>query len=94
MQRSLRFYTVQIFTVLEFTLNQRILLITGWGGGTKLLQSIESCFATQGHEVELINIFNALDAQVLQQNVEQAKAVDVIIGWSLGGQSSFIGRSC
>lgn len=74
------------FTVLESALNQRILLITGWGGGTKLLQPLAYALQHKGHSVELINIFNGLDAQVLQQYVEQAKDFDVIIGWSLGGQ--------
>ena len=40
----------------------------------------------KGHHVELINIFNALDEQVLQQQVKTAKDFDVIAGWSLGGQ--------
>ena len=74
------------FTVLESALNQRILLITGWGGGTKLLQPLSHALQHKGHSVELINIFNGLDTQALQQHVEQAKDFDVIIGWSLGGQ--------
>lgn len=67
-------------------MNQRILLITGWGGGTKLLASLKQALENKGHTVELINIFNALDGAVLQQHIEKAKAFDVIIGWSLGGQ--------
>ena len=67
-------------------MNQRILLITGWGGGTKLLNSLQQALQQRGYDVELINIFNALDDAVLQQYVEKAKNVDVIIGWSLGGQ--------
>ena len=74
------------FTVLESALNQRILLITGWGGGTKLLQPLAHALQHKGHSVELINIFNGLDTQALQQYAEQAKDFDVIIGWSLGGQ--------
>jgi pimeloyl-[acyl-carrier protein] methyl ester esterase len=73
------------FTVLESALNQRILLITGWGGGTKLLQPLAHALQHKGHSVELINIFNGLDTQALQQHAEQAKDFDVIIGWSLGG---------
>ncbi|OAL76210.1 hydrolase [Acinetobacter sp. SFB] len=65
---------------------QRILLITGWGGGTKLLDPLKQLLQGQGHQVELINIFNALDEQILQQQVELAKQFDVIVGWSLGGQ--------
>lgn len=67
-------------------MNQHILLITGWGGGTKLLNSLKQALENKGHVVELINIFNALDKYVLQQHVEKAKNFDVIMGWSLGGQ--------
>ena len=66
-------------------MKQRILLITGWGGGTQLLHALQQQLQ-QTHEVELINIFNAFDAVVLQQQIELARAFDVIIGWSLGGQ--------
>ncbi|MEN3977352.1 hydrolase [Acinetobacter sp. CWB-B33] len=67
-------------------MNQKILLITGWGGGTKLLNSFKQALENKGHSVALINIFNALDEHALQQQAEKAKAFDVIIGWSLGGQ--------
>ncbi|MCW8039919.1 hydrolase [Acinetobacter entericus] len=67
-------------------MNQKVLLITGWGGGTKLLNSFKQALENKGHSVELINIFNALDEHALQQQAEKAKAFDVIIGWSLGGQ--------
>ena len=67
-------------------MNQKILLITGWGGGTKLLNSFKQALENKGHSVELINIFNALDEHALQQQAEKAKSFDVIIGWSLGGQ--------
>lgn len=67
-------------------MNQKILLITGWGGGTKLLSALQQALQNQGHEVELINIFNALDEAELQRQTEKAKNFDVIIGWSLGGQ--------
>ena len=65
---------------------QNILLITGWGGGTKLLALLKQALEAKGHTVELINIFNALDEHILQEQVEKAKDFDVIIGWSLGGQ--------
>ena len=68
------------------TLNQKILLITGWGGGKKLLSALQQALQNQGHDVELINIFNALDDAELQRQTEKAKDYDVIIGWSLGGQ--------
>lgn len=64
----------------------RILLITGWGGGIKLLSSLQQALQNKNYDVELINIFNAFDPDVLQQQVELAHAFDVIIGWSLGGQ--------
>ena len=67
-------------------MNQKILLITGWGGGIKLLSALQQELRNQGHEVELINIFNALDDAELQRQTEKAKDYDVIIGWSLGGQ--------
>ena len=70
----------------SFQLNQNILLITGWGGGTKLLHSLQQSLEQKGHTVELINIFNALDLEVLQQQIDKAKNFDVIMGWSLGGQ--------
>lgn len=67
-------------------MKKKILLITGWGGGTKLLQPLKEKLEMENYEVKLINIFNALDDQVLQQHVELAKNFDVLIGWSLGGQ--------
>ena len=67
-------------------MKQRILLITGWGGGTNLLHSLQQALQQQGHQVELINIFNAFDQDVLQHKAEWARQFDVIIGWSLGGQ--------
>ncbi|TCB38281.1 hydrolase [Acinetobacter sp. ANC 4910] len=67
-------------------MNASILLITGWGGGTQLLEPLQHKLQQQGHHVELINIFNALDADILQHHVELAHRFDVIMGWSLGGQ--------
>ncbi|NNH88607.1 hydrolase [Acinetobacter terrae] len=67
-------------------MQQHILLITGWGGGTKLLNPLKQTLQQQCGQVELINIFNAFDEQILQQHVELAKQFDVIVGWSLGGQ--------
>jgi pimeloyl-[acyl-carrier protein] methyl ester esterase len=64
----------------------KILLITGWGGGTRLLNALKENLAAYNFEVELINIFNVVDSQVLQEKVELAKQFDVIMGWSLGGQ--------
>ncbi len=71
-------------------MNQRILLITGWGGGSKLLTPLQQALIGQGFSVELWNIFDALNKDVLAQKVKQAKQFDVIIGWSLGGQLATI----
>ena len=68
----------------------RILLITGWGGGAELLKPLHEALEQKGHSVERINIFNALDNEILQQHVELAVKYDVIIGWSLGGQLATI----
>lgn len=64
----------------------KILLITGWGGGAELLKPLHEALQQKGHRVERINIFNALDDDILQQQVEHAVKFDVIVGWSLGGQ--------
>ncbi|WP_130802297.1 hydrolase [Acinetobacter ihumii] len=67
-------------------MKQRILLITGWGGGEQLLNPLKQALEQQGYAVELSNIFNALDEQILSQQVERASQFDVIAGWSLGGE--------
>ncbi|MCH7296257.1 hydrolase [Acinetobacter higginsii] len=64
----------------------KILLITGWGGGAELLKPLHETLEQKGHIVERLNIFNALNDEILQQHVELAVKFDVIIGWSLGGQ--------
>nr|WP_277604857.1 hydrolase [Acinetobacter modestus] len=64
----------------------RILLITGWGGGAELLKPLHEALEQKGHSVERLNIFNALNDDILQQQVELAVKFDVIVGWSLGGQ--------
>ncbi|MFI8034478.1 hydrolase [Acinetobacter sp. ABJ_C3_5] len=64
----------------------KILLITGWGGGTELLKPLHEALEQKGHNVERMNIFNALDEDILQQQIEHAVKFDVIVGWSLGGQ--------
>lgn len=68
----------------------KILLITGWGGGAELLKPLHDALEQKGYLVERINIFNALDNEVLQQHVELAVNFDVIVGWSLGGQLATI----
>lgn len=68
------------------SLSKKILLITGWGGGAELLKPLHDALEQKGYLVQRINIFNALDNEVLQQHVELAVKFDVIVGWSLGGQ--------
>lgn len=70
--------------------NYRILLITGWGGGAELLKPLHEALEQKGYSVERLNIFNALDGDILQQHVELAVKYDVIVGWSLGGQLATI----
>ena len=67
-------------------MKQKILLITGWGVGIAVLDPLKQALQGSGYEVELIDIFNALDPQVLQQKVQYVQTFDVLIGWSLGGQ--------
>lgn len=71
-------------------MEHKILLITGWGGGAELLKPLHEALEQQRHVVERIDIFNALNDDVLQQYVERAVKFDVIIGWSLGGQLATI----
>ena len=71
-------------------LSKKILLITGWGGGAELLKPLHEALEQNGHSVERLNIFNALDDEVLQQHVERAVKFDMIVGWSLGGQLATI----
>lgn len=72
------------------SLSKKILLITGWGGGAELLKPLHDAFEQKGYLVERMNIFNALDNEILQQHVELAVKFDVIVGWSLGGQLATI----
>lgn len=63
----------------------RVLLITGWGGGTGVLTPLQNSLQQLGHEVELLNIFNVFDPDILQQQTDYALKFDVLMGWSLGG---------
>ncbi|NHB57530.1 hydrolase [Acinetobacter sp. 194] len=63
-----------------------ILLITGWGLGTKPLEALKQSLQAQGYQVELMNIFNAFDQVELDAKIKIAQKFDVIAGWSLGGQ--------
>ncbi len=71
-------------------MKKNVLLITGWGGGTKLLQPLKQQLEAIDFQVKLLNIFDVLDAVTLQKNIEVAKEFDVLIGWSLGGQLATI----
>lgn len=66
-------------------LQNKILLITGWGVGVEPLQSLKLHLEKKGFETQLINIFNVLDSN-FQEQVDLVSEVDVVIGWSLGGQ--------
>ncbi|MBJ8498605.1 alpha/beta hydrolase family protein [Acinetobacter oleivorans] len=66
-------------------LQNKILLITGWGVGVEPLQSLKLHLEKKGFETQLINIFNVLDRN-FQAQLDLVTEVDVVIGWSLGGQ--------
>lgn len=66
-------------------LQNKILLITGWGVGVEPLQSLKLQLEKAGYQTQLINIFNILDANYCAQ-LDLVAEVDVVIGWSLGGQ--------
>jgi len=63
----------------------KILLITGWGVGIEPLQSLKLHLEQNGYETQLINIFNVLDNN-FQNQLNLLNDIDVVIGWSLGGQ--------
>ncbi len=66
-------------------LQNKILLITGWGVGIEPLQSLKLGLNKFGYDTQLINIFNLLDSS-FQAQLDLVAEVDVVIGWSLGGQ--------
>ncbi len=66
-------------------LQNKILLITGWGVGVEPLQSLKLHLEKMGFETQLINIFNVLDSN-FQEQLDLVSEVNVVIGWSLGGQ--------
>ncbi len=65
---------------------QKILLITGWGVGTRPLEGFQTALISQGFKVDLIEIFDALDKSCLAKHITLAEDYDVLMGWSLGGQ--------
>jgi len=66
-------------------LQNKILLITGWGVGIEPLQSLKLHLQQKGCEVQLINIFNILNNSV-QKQLHLLNDIDTVIGWSLGGE--------
>ncbi|WP_151821716.1 hydrolase [Acinetobacter oleivorans] len=66
-------------------LQNKILLITGWGVGVEPLQNLKLHLEKAGFETQLINIFNVLECN-FQAQLDLVAEVDVVIGWSLGGQ--------
>lgn len=66
-------------------LQNKILLITGWGVGVEPLQSLKLHLEKTDFETQLINIFNVLDNN-FQAQLDLVARADVVVGWSLGGQ--------
>ncbi|MBB4835577.1 alpha/beta hydrolase [Acinetobacter schindleri] len=71
----------------------KILLISGWGLGTQVLnefvQQLEQQLTPQ-HQIEVWDIFDPNNAAVLAEKVQAAADKDVLIGWSLGGQLALL----
>lgn len=67
-------------------MKKKILLITGWGVGTAPLQPLKEALEVQNVDVHLIDIFDVYDSVQLEQYKLLAQNVDVLVGWSLGGQ--------
>lgn len=65
---------------------QKILLMSGWGVGTRPLEEFQTTLTDQGFQVDLIDIFDALDTTCLAKHIDLAEGYDVLMGWSLGGQ--------
>ena len=63
----------------------KILLISGWGLGTQVLNTFAQQLGQQ-HQVEIWEIFDPNDAAILAEKVQAAADMEVLIGWSLGGQ--------
>ncbi|WP_198077891.1 alpha/beta hydrolase family protein [Acinetobacter calcoaceticus] len=67
------------------TLQNKILLITGWGVGIEPLESLKLHLQEESLDVQLINIFDVLN-ESFQKQFNLLNDVDIVIGWSLGGQ--------
>ncbi len=81
------YYIILIKSALDrhMKLQNKILLITGWGVGVEPLQTLKLHLEKKGFDTQLINIFNVLDRNFRAQ-LDLVAEVDVVIGWSLGGQ--------
>lgn len=66
-------------------LQNKILLITGWGVGIEPLQSLKLGLTKAGYDTQIINIFNVLGGDFHEQ-LDFLTDIDVVVGWSLGGQ--------
>ncbi|MHA3052139.1 alpha/beta fold hydrolase [Acinetobacter sp. ANC 4640] len=69
---------------------KKILLITGWGVGIAPLMPLQQALQQAGHQVELVDIFDWFDLVQKQQMLARITDVDVVIGWSLGGQLALL----
>ncbi len=63
----------------------KILVISGWGLDTQVLTTFAEQLAQQ-HQVEVWDIFDPHDPVLLAEKVRHAQEMDVLLGWSLGGQ--------
>ncbi|AOA57435.1 alpha/beta hydrolase family protein [Acinetobacter larvae] len=66
-------------------MQRKILIYTGWGVGTAVLQPLAQQLQQHGYLVKLKDIFAAQDTAILQAELEDAQHYDVLLGWSLGG---------
>ncbi len=69
---------------------QKIVLITGWGMGTAVLQPLQHALQQQGFQVELLDTFAAQDPNVLAEYTQRVQTADVLMGWSLGGELAIL----
>ena len=69
---------------------QKIMLITGWGMGTAVLQPLKQALEQQGFQVDLLDVFTAQNPDIFAAYVQRAQNADVLIGWSLGGELAIL----
>lgn len=71
----------------------KILLISGWGLGTEVLNEFVQQLQQQSeqqHKVIVWDIFDPNNAELLAEKVQAAAEMDVLMGWSLGGQLALL----